>query len=396
MDKQAIYGQYFTENAELQEKVCNFILNEPNIILEPSIGRGDIVVAIKRLYSDEVTFDMHEIDTTITMLPEIDTTQIHFGDFMQCRISKKYTTIVGNPPYVRTKSGNLYIDFIEKCVDLLEDDIGELIFIVPSDVFKLTCAAKLLEQMMQQGTFTHIFHPHNEHLFAGASIDIVIFRYCKNPELPKQVLYNDIRMSICNVNGMITFKSIEDSATIDGVLISDYFDVYVGLVSGKEEVFKHKTLGNITVLNGENKRDKYIYSTTFPMASEEINTYLQQHKDTLITRKIRKFDETNWYQWGAPRNVKIMETHRGKQCIYIYNLSRKYTVAFCGKVEYFGGNLIMLLPKAHCGNQCDLKKLVAYFNSDEFRQNFTFSGRFKIGHRHICNSIVPANIIMSN
>ena len=64
-----------------------------------------------------------------------------YGDFMKQTITKTYKTIVGNPPYVRTKKGNLYIDFTEKCYNLLDDN-GELIFIVPSDFLKLTCASK--------------------------------------------------------------------------------------------------------------------------------------------------------------------------------------------------------------------------------------------------------------
>lgn len=40
-------GQYFTKNRTLLKKVNEFILNKPELILEPSIGRGDIVNYIK-------------------------------------------------------------------------------------------------------------------------------------------------------------------------------------------------------------------------------------------------------------------------------------------------------------------------------------------------------------
>ena len=36
-------GQYFTKNTELKEKVLEFIINNPNTILEPSVGQGDLV-----------------------------------------------------------------------------------------------------------------------------------------------------------------------------------------------------------------------------------------------------------------------------------------------------------------------------------------------------------------
>jgi adenine-specific DNA-methyltransferase len=94
---------------------------------------------------------MYEIDTKIKMLKKIDKNKIIFGDFMIQQINKLYKTIIGNPPYVRTKKGNLYIDFIEKCFNLLDIN-GELIFIIPSDFLKLTCATKILNQMMNEGT----------------------------------------------------------------------------------------------------------------------------------------------------------------------------------------------------------------------------------------------------
>jgi hypothetical protein len=58
-----------------------------------------------------------------------------------------------------------------------------------------------------------------------------------------------------------------------------------------------------------------------------------------MKREIRKFNEQNWFEWGAPRNMTIINTHRMEECIYIYNLTRKPTVSFLGKVNYFGGSL---------------------------------------------------------
>ena len=49
-------GQYFTTNNILQEKVFQFILNNPENILEPSVGQGDLVkfVQDKR---DDILFE---------------------------------------------------------------------------------------------------------------------------------------------------------------------------------------------------------------------------------------------------------------------------------------------------------------------------------------------------
>ena len=72
-----------------------------------------------------------------------------------------------------------------------------------------------------------------------------------------------------------------------------------------------------------------------------------------------------------------------KPIFYIHNLTRKEDVAFLGKVDYFGGNLLILIPK----KECDLKKVVNYLNSVSFKKNFIYSGRFKIGQRQLANSV---------
>lgn len=377
-------GQYFTTNNKLKEKVFEFILNNPSNILEPCIGQGDLITFIKEKIPS-VTFDMYEIDTKIKLLDKIEKTKVIYGDFLKKKLTKNYKTIIGNPPYVRTKKGNLYIDFTEKCYNLL-DDSGELIFIVPSDFLKLTSASKLLNTMMTNGTFTHIFHPNNEKMFDDCSIDIIIFRYCKNNSIEKKALYNDKLLYITNSNGLITFGE-EDKK--NNVLFQEYFDIYVGLVSGKEEVYKNKELGNIEVLNGEDKLDKYIYIEQYPCENERINKHLLDHKKELIERGIRKFNEKNWFEWGAPRNISSIKANLNEECIYIYNLTRKTNIAFVGKVNYFGGGLIMLIPK----KACNLNNIVSYLNSNTFKDNFMFSGRFKIGHRQISNSSIPSEYL---
>ena len=42
-------GQYFTTDSTLKQKVVEFILNSPNVILEPSVGQGDLVKAVHHI-----------------------------------------------------------------------------------------------------------------------------------------------------------------------------------------------------------------------------------------------------------------------------------------------------------------------------------------------------------
>lgn len=373
-------GQYFTTNIKLQSKVFEFIKNEPSDILEPSVGRGDLVCFVKQKMPG-VNFDMYEIDNTIIPLIPLEKMEIIYADFLQQKITKKYKTIIGNPPYVRTKKGNLYLDFIEKCFELLEEN-GELIFIVPSDFFKLTCAVKLNNKMTNNGTFTHIFCPNEENLFKDASIDVMVFRYCKDNAPSEIVCYNDEMVYLTNSMGLLTIDKEKEQKQNK---FSDYFDIYVGIVSGKESVFK-VPFGNIEVLNAQNKKEKYICLNNFPCEYEIINEHLEKNKEALMSRRIRSFNESNWWQWGALRNVEKIKNNKNKDCIYVSTMTRKKEVAFQDKVCYFGGSLIIMIPK----EKIDLNFFENYLNSEKFKNKFTSSGRFKIGHRQLCNSYLPS------
>lgn len=404
------HGQYFTKNKLLQRKVCEFILNDPLCILEPSIGRGDLVEAVSAFYNPRVQFDMYEIDESISLLPIIEKERVVYGDFLNAHLgTTKYKTIIGNPPYVRQKlCKNLYIQFIEKCFGLLEAG-GELIFIVPTDFFKLTSAAPILTYMMKAGTFTHVFHPNNEKLFENANIDVMIFRYCKcgmvGEKTNKTVFFNGTKMLLTFTNGIIGFsKQYDADDTVDSDstqvlrrpkrVIGDYFDCFVGMVTGKEIVFKSELFGNISMLVQPNKITKYIYLTSFPTENHELNQYMESHKQTLMERKIRKFSEKNWFEWGAPRNKSSIDRFMGQEAVFVRNVTRQKVIAFKDRVQYFGGSLLMLLPKKRSVNEAvdstdavDVDEFVEYLNSDDFKSNYTYSGRFKIGHKQLCSGL---------
>lgn len=369
-------GQYFTTNPKLKEVVLNFIKNKPQHILEPCIGQGDLVLAIQQTFPHAI-IDMYEIDTTIQMLNGIDQQKVLFQDFLKTSIPTRYKTIIGNPPYVKHKNGNLYIDFTKKCFGLLDEE-GELIFIVPSDFFKMTRCSTLLIQMLEQGHFTDVYHPHDENMFQDATIDVVIYRYCKSQKNQNyKMKYNDQTKYLHNHDGIITFETYPQQKI--QYLLQDLFSVHVGLVSGKDGVFKHTELGNVNILVSENHFEKFILFHQFPTGKKKVDDYLLSHKEELLSRKIKKFTEKNWFQWGALRNMEVIRLHEGKECIYVSTLTRNPIIAFQGKVGYFGGSLLMLLPK----QDCNLEKIVMFLNQT-LPHRYTFSGRFKIGHKQLC------------
>lgn len=374
-------GQYFTIADDLQKFVFDKVKHKSSRLLEPSFGAGHLLKKFKE-YDENYPMICYELDSKVKPVITFNEFQTPiYGDFTQQTITTKFKTIIGNPPYVKQKTGNLYIKFIELCYNLLDDD-GELVFIVPSDFIKLTSASSIIDTMTKTGSFTDFLFPHNEKLFENASIDVVVFRYEKGL-MSKTTVVNGKEV-FCNVNkGIITFSDSE----VYGSPIDSRFNVYVGLVSGRDEIYR-VPFGNIDILNDKDRVEKYIFTESFPTENAKIDTHLQSHKAELLERKIKKFSENNWFEWGAPRNISSIQKFKGKSCIYIRNMTRNKEVAFIGQVQYFGGSLLCLVPKNNM-TESELQKVIQHINSITFQKDYMYAGRFKIGHKQISTAILP-------
>lgn len=372
-------GQYFTISDELQTFVFDKVRHKSARLLEPSFGAGHLLKKFKE-YDENYPMVCYELDTNVKPIIAFNEYQTPiYGDFTQQTVTSKFRTIIGNPPYVKQTTGNLFIKFVEICYECLADD-GELIFIVPSDFIKLTSASCIISKMSENGSFTDFLFPNNERLFEGASIDVVVFRYEKGAKNQKTNVNG--KEVFCNINkGIITFSDAE----VSGSSIDSRFDVYVGLVSGRDEIYR-VPIGNADILNDKGRVEKYIFTDTFPTNNAQIDAHLLANKAKLLERKIKKFNEKNWFEWGAPRNISSIRNHWGKPCIYIRNMTRSKEVAFSGTVQYFGGALLCLVPK---DGVTDIQKIIDYMNSPVFQKDYLYAGRFKMGHKQISTAIVP-------
>jgi adenine-specific DNA-methyltransferase len=377
MSSKKTKGQYFTESSTLQDWIFEKTKHKQTELLEPSFGAGHLLKKFLE-YDPNYKMECYEIDESIQPIVLTNTNQkITYSDFTQQKFTKKFKTIIGNPPYVKKTPKNLYITFIELCFNLLDTN-GELLFIVPSDFIKLTSASKLIMNMTKEGSFTDFYFPHDETLFKEAAIDVMCFRYEKGLHTNKTTVNNQEKYAIIN-NGIIIFSDTEHK----GQTLETQFDIYVGIVSGKDEVYK-VPYGNIEILTDKDKVEKFIYVTEFPSNNEEIDRHLETHKTALKERKIRKFNDTNWFEWGALRNIQTVINNLNKPCIYVRNMTRQKEVAFVGKVQYFGGSLLCLIPKI----DIDLAAIVNKLNTEQFKENYMYAGRFKIGQKQLCNTII--------
>ena len=378
-------GQYFTTHEYLLQKVKEFTLNTTGTVLEPSCGAGHIVEYLIQT-RDTRQFVCVELDTTIESLDVLSQQQVHLinNDFLQTAFEQTFSSIVGNPPYVKRKGKrNLYVEFIDRCLDLL-DDHGELIFIIPSDFFTLTSASSVKSKMMHTGRITHICYPHNESLFKNAAQDVVIFRFQKG--VTDRVVHVDgIDKLIRFHNGNIYFIEQNTDEYVD---LSSIFDIKVGMVSGADGVFKNEEFGNV-IIKSFSGNHSYIQLDILP-EDGPVKDYLLAHKNKLISRRIRKFDETDWFKWGCIRNNTFMEVHSGKECLYCATITRKRPVFIKGTVTRFDGSLLCLFPK----RSINLDTLRIYMNSDDFLQTFLFAGRYKLGQKSLSDCHLPIHLLV--
>ena len=290
-------------------------------------------------------------------------------------------TIIGNPPYVRyqdicstTQSklptgfdnrSNLYLFFISRSIDLLNMN-GELIFIVPRDFIKTTSALTLNQRLFDEGGFTYWYEFGDEKVFADASPNVVIFRWVKGERHTIPVTIH---------NGYLTFN--EEKSEKQKIYLNTLFDIYVGGASGANGIFIEDG-GNIDLVVSDTKRTGNTKKAHYVDTATE---YLQQHKSVLMARRIRSFNEHNWWEWG--RKIRHIDGPK----IYVNNKTRDMQPFFTHDSGWFDGSVLALVPKDT--NTYDLQYLINILNTTDWNaQGFLVGGRLIFGQRSLSNAYV--------
>lgn len=358
-------GQFYTPEY-IVDFMINLIQNE-GVIVEPSCGPGAFLNKLP-----EFAIGI-ELDPT-TAHPKAKI--MDYFDFTQ-----KADTIIGNPPYVRYQDilpetkvklsnnfdnrSNLYLFFIEHSIDLLNDN-GELIFIVPRDFIKTTSSLKLNTRLFKEGGFTFWKEFGDKKVFEDAAPNVVIFRWVKGAN-------HTIPVSIHN--GYLTFS--EENTEKKKVYLNTLFDILVGGASGANGVFIEKT-GNIDLVVSDTKKTGNTKKAHYVNAPTE---YLEKHKNTLMARRIRSFNEKNWWEWG--RCIRHIEGPK----IYVNNKTRDMQPFFTNESGWFDGSILALIPKEN--NKYDIQDLIDILNNTDWdAQGFLVGGRLVFGQRSLSNAYI--------
>ena len=363
-------GQFFTPKI-LVEKCISLIQNQGRL-LEPSCGN----LAFKSCLKEDSIFI--EIDSKLIRDPRV--LNMNFFDYS---INEKFDTIIGNPPYVDNQfinikhksiikcEANLYLYFIEKCFYHLKDK-GELIFIVPRDFIKLTSARKLNDLLLQNGTITHFLDFGDEKFFQNACPNVCIFRYEKGNFSYKTKTFQGEK-HLLTKDGIISFCDKIYTKTL-----GDLFEIKVGAVSGKDECFESE--------KGEN----FVFSKTAKtgtlkkMIYQRYDESLENYKEILIKRGIKKFDEDTWWHWG--RAVKFRENEAR---IYVNCKTRNKNPFFINDCKKWDGSILALFPKV----KMNLNKALEALNSLPWQDmGFITGGRYIFSQKALKEALIDDEI----
>lgn len=384
MDKLKNLGQVYTP-----EKIVKFMFelskNNGNI-LEPSSGDGAFTRWIKNNSDRKIT--------SIEIDPDNNQLDFIIMDFFDYDEGNKYPTIIGNPPYVSFKNiskdtlskiqskeytrsydnrTNLYVHFIRKCVEHLEDN-GEMILITPREFIKATSSIKLNNFLYENGTITDWYEYGDEIVFKGYNPTVVVWRFEKN-NFSRKTKTND-GMRVFKINdGQISFTNVNNS-----IKFSDLFFVKVGAVSGMDEVFTSEN-GNANFVcsftKKNNKLKKMFYNIKHPD--------LEKFRDKLISRKIKKFDQNNWWQWG--RGLYESNSNR----IYVNCKTRDNSPFFLNECKYYDGSVLAIFPRI----DINIELAVDLLNNVDWNElGFKVGGRLCFTQKSLENACLPESFTL--
>ena len=104
---------------------------------------------------------------------------------------------------------------------------------------------------------------------------------------------------------------------------------------------------------------------------------LYRYKKELLNRKIRQFNESNWWEWG--RNYHDRKGMR----IYVNCKTRNRYPFFVSKEEAYDGSVMALFPK----DKFDLYRAAEQLNSIDWENlGFVCDGRFLFTQRSLENT----------
>jgi adenine-specific DNA-methyltransferase len=177
------------------------------------------------------------------------------------------------------------------------------------------------------GAITHVAHLGEERVFPDADVPaLCVFRFQRGARRVK-VSYKPSLEEPWESRRLLTTKDrwlllSEDAASLVSGWepLGEQYDVRVGMVTGMDAAFRvdPSTVEPACVrmvLTTTRSLEPFL-DVNFAKSESEIPALALEHllayKEGLIARRIRSFDESNWWQWGAVRNATAMGSNAAR------------------------------------------------------------------------------------
>ena len=394
----ASFGQVFTPPAVVRAMLA--LRRRAGRVLEPSCGDG----AFLRELPGAVAYELD---------PAHCPPGARNADFFSLPATERFDTIIGNPPYVRFQDilpatrallpmdlfdsrSNLFLFFIEKCVRHLAPG-GELIFITPRDFLKLSGAVRLNRWLLEQGSFTDVIELGDARVFDAAVPNCLIWRF-ECDARTRTLRYAEVSggATAARLAAELAAPRWQTRHQVEAaghlmftrgdfpLRLSDLAFVKVGAVSGADAIYADEVAGtrdfvcSSTVLDGRTRRMIWCEADAPAPAA------LLPHRVRLQARRIRQFDDSNWWQWG--RGYYQSERPR----IYVNGKTRAAQPFFIHPCPHYDGAVLAVFPhreKVNLAALCAALNAVAW---DEL--GFRCDGRFLFTQRSLENAPLPASL----
>ena len=120
------------------------------------------------------------------------------------------------------------------------------------------------------------------------------------------------------------------------------------------------------------------------MIYDRYDKSLEPHKQALLKRGIKKFNEENWWSWG-----RAVDFREGAPRIYVNCKTRNPKPFFISKCDKWDGSILALFPKKNIDLDLALNKL----NSIDWNDlGFVTGGRFVFAQKSLKEALIDRDI----
>lgn len=157
-------GIFFTPSSARKRvfDVLDEMKLSPSTVLEPSFGSGEFIEDVKEKYPSAVVYGVEKNPELYNSVPFSET--LYNQDFLNYD-GGQFDLIVGNPPYFTVKDkqpecmigrGNIYIQFLYKCLTKHLNKDGVLAFVLPTSLYNSSYYEPCRRYIHEHTTIIHL------------------------------------------------------------------------------------------------------------------------------------------------------------------------------------------------------------------------------------------------